>query len=106
MYLKYKDSEKIDELRGDEYCHSSDRNKVCLDYCGFGLFSFMQSVNLWESCNISLLEITAHLGNHALYGGGERGTVEYHIKSKIFDYLNNPKSENGHHRRTESGCRT
>ncbi|MFS8011359.1 hypothetical protein Hanom_Chr14g01308151 [Helianthus anomalus] len=28
MYPKYKDSEKIDELRGDEYCHLSDGNKV------------------------------------------------------------------------------
>ncbi|KAF5779376.1 putative molybdenum cofactor sulfurtransferase [Helianthus annuus] len=92
----YKDSEKIDELRGDEYCHLSDGNKVCLDYCGFGLFSFVQSVNFWESCTISLSEITAHLGNHALYGGGgERGTLEYDIKSKIFDYLNIPESEYG-----------
>ncbi|KAI7746928.1 hypothetical protein M8C21_020657, partial [Ambrosia artemisiifolia] len=49
MYPKYKDSHKIDEIRG----------------------------------------------NHALYGGGERGSVEYDIKSKIFDYLNIPETEYG-----------
>ncbi|KAK9053208.1 hypothetical protein SSX86_029840 [Deinandra increscens subsp. villosa] len=96
MYPKYKSSERIDELRGSEYSHLTDCiSKVCLDYCGFGLFSFVQSVNYWESCTISLSEITAHLGNHALYGGGERGTVEYDIKTKIFDYLNIPENEYG-----------
>ncbi|KAJ0726853.1 hypothetical protein HanPI659440_Chr12g0475121 [Helianthus annuus] len=33
MYPKYKDSEKIDELRGDEYCHLSDGNKC--EFLGF-----------------------------------------------------------------------
>ncbi|KAJ9564420.1 hypothetical protein OSB04_000386 [Centaurea solstitialis] len=97
MYPKYKSSEKIDELRCEEYSHLSDTisPKVCLDYCGFGLFSFLQTVHLWESCTITLSEITAHLSNHALYGGGERGTVEYDIKSRIMDYLNIPESEYG-----------
>ncbi|XP_071692924.1 uncharacterized protein [Rutidosis leptorrhynchoides] len=96
MYPKYKSSEKIDQLRVKEYTHLTDSiSKVCLDYCGFGLFSFVQSVNYWESCTISLSEITAHLGNHALYGGGEKGSVEYDIKTKIYDYLNIPENEYG-----------
>nr|XP_043608723.1 uncharacterized protein LOC122580512 [Erigeron canadensis] len=96
MYPKYKSSERIDQLRASEYSHLAETvSKVCLDYCGFGLFSFMQSISYWESCTISLSEITAHLGNHALYGGGEKGSVEYDIKSKIYDYLNVPENEYG-----------
>lgn len=50
MYPKYKSSEKIDQLRVNEYSHLTDTiSKVCLDYCGFGLFSFLQTVNYWES---------------------------------------------------------
>ncbi|KAL7609710.1 uncharacterized protein LOC111877864 [Lactuca sativa] len=96
MYPKYKSSEKIDQLRVNEYSHLTDTiSKVCLDYCGFGLFSFLQTVNYWESSTITLSEITAHLSNHALYGGGEKGTVEYDIKTRIMDYLNIPENEYG-----------
>ncbi|KAF5791810.1 putative molybdenum cofactor sulfurtransferase [Helianthus annuus] len=96
MYPKYKSSEKIDELRVEEYSHLAESvSKVCLDYCGFGLFSFLQTVNYWESSTIGLSEITANLSNHALYGGGEVGTVEHDIKTRIMDYLNIPENEYG-----------
>ncbi|XAR57838.1 Molybdenum cofactor sulfurtransferase [Bertholletia excelsa] len=96
MYPKYQSSEKIDHLRVDEYSHLSGSNsKVCLDYCGFGLFSFLQSVHYWESSTFSLSEITANLSNHALYGGAEKGTVEHDIKTRIMDYLNIPENEYG-----------
>ncbi|KAL6954268.1 molybdenum cofactor sulfurtransferase [Sarracenia purpurea var. burkii] len=96
MYPKYQSSEKIDHVRGDEYSHLSGSNpKVCLDYCGFGLFSFLQTVHYWESSTFSLSEITANLSNHALYGGAEKGTVEYDIKTRIMDYLNIPENEYG-----------
>ncbi|KAL4577384.1 hypothetical protein LXL04_013493 [Taraxacum kok-saghyz] len=96
MYPRYTSSQKIDQLRVDEYQHLvDDDSKVCLDYCGFGLFSFLQFVNYWESCSISLSEITSNLGNHALFGGREKGTVEYDIKARIMDYLNIPESEYG-----------
>ncbi|KAK9067109.1 hypothetical protein SSX86_014434 [Deinandra increscens subsp. villosa] len=96
MYPKYKSSEKIDQLRVDEYSHLAEIvSKVCLDYCGFGLFSFLQTVNHWESSTIGLSEITANLSNHALYGGGEIGTVEHDIKTRIMDYLNIPENEYG-----------
>ncbi|EOX91279.1 hypothetical protein QUC31_003040 [Theobroma cacao] len=93
MYPKYHSSEKIDQLRSDEYAHLSP--KVCLDYCGFGLFSYVQTLHYWESSTFSLSEITANLSNHALYGGAEKGTVEYDIKSRIMDYLNIPEHEYG-----------
>ncbi|POO02694.1 Glycine dehydrogenase (decarboxylating) [Trema orientale] len=93
MYPKYQSSEKIDQLRSNEYSHLSP--KVCLDYCGFGLFSFLQTLHYWESSTFSLSEITANLSNHALYGGAEKGTVEYDIKARIMDYLNIPENEYG-----------
>ncbi|KAI3777076.1 hypothetical protein L1987_46870 [Smallanthus sonchifolius] len=97
MYPKYQSSEKIDHLRSDDYSHLSESvpPKVCLDYCGFGLFSFLQTVHYWESSTFSLSEITANLSNHALYGGAEKGTVEHDIKTRIMDYLNIPGNEYG-----------
>ncbi|KAK3223109.1 hypothetical protein Dsin_010134 [Dipteronia sinensis] len=93
MYPKYESSDKIDQLRSNEYSHLSP--KVCLDYCGFGLFSYVQTLHYWESSTFSLSEITANLSNHALYGGAEKGTVEYDIKARIMDYLNIPEHEYG-----------
>ncbi|MFS7974057.1 putative molybdenum cofactor sulfurtransferase [Helianthus anomalus] len=94
MYPKYQSTEKIDHLRSDDYSHLSESGpKVCLDYCGFGLFSFLQTVHYWESSTFTLSEITANLSNHALYGGAEKGTVEHDIKTRIMDYLNIPENE-------------
>ncbi|KAL2252304.1 uncharacterized protein LOC105167468 [Sesamum indicum] len=96
MYPKYQSSERIDQLRLDEYSHLSGAgSKVCLDYCGFGLFSLLQTVHYWESSTFSLSEITANLSNHALYGGAENGTIEHDIKTRIMDYLNIPENEYG-----------
>ncbi|VVB18303.1 unnamed protein product [Arabis nemorensis] len=94
MYPKYETSEKVDQLRSNEYAHLLD-SKVCLDYCGFGLFSYVQTLHYWDSCTFSLSEITANLSNHALYGGAESGTVEHDLKTRIMDYLNIPESEYG-----------
>ncbi|XP_071693305.1 uncharacterized protein [Rutidosis leptorrhynchoides] len=94
MYPKYKSTEKVDLLRSDEYSHLSDHlPKVCLDYCGFGLFSFLQTVHYWDTCTFNLSEITTNLTNHALYGGAIKGTIEYDIKIRIMDYLNIPENE-------------
>ncbi|XP_072951355.1 uncharacterized protein [Typha angustifolia] len=96
MYPKYQSSNQIDNLRSDEYSHLlEDGGKVCLDYCGFGLFSYLQNLQYWESSAFSLKEITANLSNHALYGGAEKGTVEHDIKTRIMDYLNIPENEYG-----------
>ncbi|XP_022158238.1 uncharacterized protein LOC111024771 [Momordica charantia] len=92
MYPKYESSEMIDQLRSNEYSHLM---KVCLDYCGFGLFSYVQTLHYWESSTFSLSEIAANLSNQALYGGAERGTVEHDIKSRIMDHLNIPEHEYG-----------
>ncbi|KAI6700126.1 hypothetical protein NL676_014450 [Syzygium grande] len=93
MFPSYQSSQKIDQLRMNEYSHLQP--KVCLDFCGFGLFSYLQSVHYWDSSTFSLSEITANLSNHALYGGAEKGTVEHDIKIRIMDYLNIPENEYG-----------
>ncbi|KAI3794075.1 hypothetical protein L1987_36700 [Smallanthus sonchifolius] len=94
MYPTYKSSEKIDQLRVTEYAHLGDNDsKVCLDYCGFGLFSYLQVVQYCESCSITLSEVTTNLRIHALYGGMETSTVEHDIKTRIMDYLKVPKNE-------------
>ncbi|KAJ0961048.1 hypothetical protein J5N97_000949 [Dioscorea zingiberensis] len=96
MYPKYQASEKVDRLRSDEYHHLSEAGaKVCLDYCGFGLFSYLQSFQDYESSAFGLSEITANLSNHALFGGAEDGTVEHDIKTRIMNYLNIPENEYG-----------
>ncbi|KAM0951516.1 putative molybdenum cofactor sulfurtransferase [Dioscorea sansibarensis] len=97
IYPKFKASEKVDKLRCDEYHHLSEAGtKVCLDYCGFGLFSYLQSFQNYESSAFGLSEITAaNLSNHALFGGAEDGTVEHDIKARIMNYLNIPENEYG-----------
>lgn len=96
MYPKFQSSEKIDYLRSDEYGHLSEAfAKVCLDYCGFGLFSYLQTQQYWESSAFTLSEITANLSNHALYGGADKGTAEHDIKTRIMEYLNIPENEYG-----------
>ncbi|KAL3505229.1 hypothetical protein ACH5RR_035070 [Cinchona calisaya] len=96
LYPRFQSSEKIDQLRSDEYSHLSDHGaKVCLDYCGYGLFSYFQTLQYWDSSAFSLKEITANLSNHALHGGAEDGTVEHDIKTRIMDYLNIPENEYG-----------
>ncbi|XP_078436010.1 uncharacterized protein LOC144706819 [Wolffia australiana] len=101
MYPKYQSSEEIDRLRSAEYAHLCE--KVCLDYCGFGLFSYLQSFQGWDDASSSsssssaftLSEITANLCNHALYGGGESGTAEHDVKARIMEFLSIPESEYG-----------
>ncbi|XP_057542242.1 uncharacterized protein LOC130820755 [Amaranthus tricolor] len=96
MYPKYQSSEKIDQLRLDEYGHlTGPAAKVCLDYCGFGLFSHLQTLYYWDTSSFSLSEMSANLSNHVLYGCAEKGTVEHDIKTRIMDYLNIPDNEYG-----------
>ncbi|GLJ39399.1 hypothetical protein SUGI_0804590 [Cryptomeria japonica] len=42
MYPKFDSTEEVDEIRNDEYGHLEETLKVCSDYCGFGLFSYLQ----------------------------------------------------------------
>ncbi|KAG0468819.1 hypothetical protein HPP92_018147 [Vanilla planifolia] len=94
MYPNYHSSDGIDLIRSYEYSHLDDPGaKVCLDYCGFGLFSYLQTFQQWESSAFSLSEITANLNNHALYGGAEKGTAEDDVKTQVMAYLNIPENE-------------
>lgn len=92
MYPDYASTADVDHLRVDHYSHldAPGAGRVCLDYCGFGLFD-----SSWDSSSASftLHELNANLSNHALYGGAEPGTVENDIKERILEYLNVPASE-------------
>lgn len=44
MYPKFESTEQVDELRSDEYGHLEENLKVCLDYCGFGLFFLLATI--------------------------------------------------------------
>ncbi|XP_076929054.1 uncharacterized protein LOC143593251 [Bidens hawaiensis] len=88
MYPDYGSTEEVDHIRSNEYLP-----KVCLDYCGFGLFSFVQTVHYWESCSFHLSEITANLINYAHAGGAVKGTVEHDIKTRILEYMNISEDE-------------
>ncbi|KAJ4760022.1 Molybdenum cofactor sulfurase [Rhynchospora pubera] len=91
MYPTYTSSNEVDKLRIEEYSHlSAENSRVCLDYCGFGLFSLLQP---YESAAFTLSEITANLKNHALDGGADKGTTEDDIRARIMDYLNIPENE-------------
>ncbi|KAI3965814.1 hypothetical protein MKX01_010771 [Papaver californicum] len=93
MYPKFQSTEMIDQLKSNEYGNLSDYNaKVCLDYCGFGLFSYLQTLQYWESCAFSLLEITANLSNHALYGGAEKGSWSaFKLLAESYPFQTNKK---------------
>ncbi|EAY83723.1 hypothetical protein OsI_38943 [Oryza sativa Indica Group] len=97
MYPDYATTSDVDRLRVEHYSHldaaapgGGAGGRVCLDYCGFGLFD-----SGWDSSSSSftLSELNANLSNHALYGGAEAGTVENDIKERILEYLNVPASE-------------
>ena len=94
VYEKFQSTHAIDRLRSEEYSHING-SKVCLDYCGFGLFSYFQTLQLWESSAFSLSEISVNLSNHVLYGGADPGTAEHDIKARIMEYLNIPESDYG-----------
>uniref|UniRef100_J3NEL7 Aminotransferase class V domain-containing protein n=2 Tax=Oryza brachyantha TaxID=4533 RepID=J3NEL7_ORYBR len=92
MYPDYATTSDVDRLRLEHYSHldAPGAGRVCLDYCGFGLFD-----SGWDSSSSSftLSELNANLSNHALYGGAEAGTAENDIKERILEYLNVPASE-------------
>ncbi|KAF0888928.1 hypothetical protein E2562_020150, partial [Oryza meyeriana var. granulata] len=92
MYPDYTTTADVDRLRLEHYSHLDvpGAARVCLDYCGFGLFD-----SGWDSSSSSftLSELNANLSNHALYGGAEPGTAENDIKERILEYLNVPASE-------------
>ncbi|KAF7057081.1 hypothetical protein CFC21_064413 [Triticum aestivum] len=91
MYPDYASTSDVDRLRLDHYSHldAPGAGRVCLDYCGFGLFD-----SSWDSSSsFTLSELNANLSNHALYGGAEPGTAENDIKERILEYLNVPASE-------------
>ncbi|KAI5063825.1 hypothetical protein GOP47_0020495 [Adiantum capillus-veneris] len=88
IYPRYCDTLAIESLRVQEYAHLEESGRVCLDYCGFGLFSYLQQFEDWESASFALSSLSVNLCSHALFGAAKEGTVECYIRKRIMDYLN------------------
>jgi len=92
MYPKFQIAERVEELRFDKYNHLEQSRKVCLDYCGFGLFSYHQQLHEWESSSFGLSQISVNsLSSHAL--GADQGSIEKDLRKRIMEYLSIPTSE-------------
>ena len=87
MCPRFSETTSIDTLRSTEYSHLQESGRICLDYCGFGLFSYKQQIQEWESSSFSLSRITPNLCAHALYGNAEAGALEKGIYRRIMSYL-------------------
>ena len=83
VYPEYMQTGEIDKVRVTEYAYLNENGHVFLDYCGYGLLA--------EGLGVSY--ISANLPTHALYGGADKGTVEYDIKQRIYQFLNLQESE-------------
>ncbi|KAH7295239.1 hypothetical protein KP509_27G039100 [Ceratopteris richardii] len=92
-FPRYNETSVMDTLRSDEYSHLEDNHRVCLDYCGFGLFSHRQQVEQWDSASFALSNLSVNLYAHALFGAAEEGTVECDIRKRIMTYLNISESD-------------
>ncbi|KAL3701353.1 hypothetical protein R1sor_019375 [Riccia sorocarpa] len=88
IYPQFSQTWVVDEVRDREYSHLLEAEHVCMDYCGFGLFSYYQQVVNKASSSFGLAYISANLATHALYGSAEEGTVEAYIRRRVMDYLN------------------
>lgn len=92
-YPEYLHTVAVDKIRQEEYPHLEESGHICLDYCGYGLFS--ESQQRWQksSSSFGLAYISANLPTHALYGNADAGTAEFDIKCRVCSYLNIQESE-------------
>ncbi|KAA8533786.1 hypothetical protein F0562_031303 [Nyssa sinensis] len=103
-YPQYSETNRIDQIRAQEYHHLSLSNHICLDYIGIGLFSHSQ---LQTQCSpaipvasssspppqtsdfpffsISYKSVNLKL---QLLHGGQASELESAIKKRIVDFLN------------------
>ncbi|KAH7352581.1 hypothetical protein KP509_19G052700 [Ceratopteris richardii] len=93
IYPRYSETLGIESLRVQEYAHLEESGRVCLDYCGFGLFSYLQQSEDWESASFTLSSLSVNLCSHAIFGAANEGTVECDIRKRIMNYLNIQENE-------------
>ncbi|KAL9678411.1 hypothetical protein QQ045_016255 [Rhodiola kirilowii] len=90
-FPQYTETCHADEIRAREYYHLSDRQHVCLDYIGHGLFSFHQMNQADPTpSNFPFFEVSyksVNLSWLILYGGQESET-ESRIRNRIMSFLN------------------
>jgi selenocysteine lyase/cysteine desulfurase len=83
----------MDAVRAAEYSHLRESGRVCLDYCGLGLFSYRQQIEEWESASFAHSKIPVSLAWGAIYGGAQSGAMERVIRERIMSYLKIDKAE-------------
>ncbi|KAH8935322.1 hypothetical protein BDL97_17G022300 [Sphagnum fallax] len=94
VYVRYDETEEVDHLRAEEYYHFAERDHVCLDYSGFGLFSQSQQfTEQASSSSFGLAYVSANLLVHTLYGMAAEGTLEFDIQRRIMKYMNISESD-------------
>ncbi|CAM6105347.1 unnamed protein product [Calypogeia fissa] len=92
-YPNFSETFEVDDLRDREFFHLEESQHVCMDYCGFGLFSYYQQITNKATASFGLAYVAANLPTHALYGAADEGTVEFYIRKRVMDYLNINDSE-------------
>jgi hypothetical protein len=94
VYVRYDETEEVDHLRAEEYYHFAERDHVCLDYSGFGLFSLSQQfTEQASSSSFRLAYVSTNLLVHTLYGMAAEGTLEFDIQRRIMKYMNISESD-------------
>ncbi|CAM6038788.1 unnamed protein product [Sphagnum compactum] len=94
VYVRYDETGEVDHLRAEEYYHFAERDHVCLDYSGFGLFSQSQQfTEQASSSSFGLAYVSANLLVHTLYGMAAEGTLEFDIQRRIMKYMNISESD-------------
>lgn len=107
-YQQYTETDRIDEIRVQEYYHLSLANHVCLDYIGIGLFSFSQFHNQLSLAYSTASTSSAPVQNNSqisdfplfslsfrsvnlkseLTASTQDSKLEVAVKKRIMDFLN------------------
>ncbi|KAL8141509.1 hypothetical protein V2J09_014541 [Rumex salicifolius] len=107
-YPRYIETDRIDEIRAQEFYHLSLADHVCLDYIGIGLFSFSQFHNQLSlayptaSTSSEPVQSNSQVSEFPLFGLSFRSVnlktelitstkdsrLEVAIKKRIMDFLN------------------
>ncbi|KAI3731282.1 hypothetical protein L1987_62470 [Smallanthus sonchifolius] len=97
-YPKYSDTARVDRIRGQDYYHLSIGKRICLDYIGIGLFSYLQlqtQRSLVPSSSdldsdflfFNTIYKSVNLKSQLLHGG-EGSEFESSIRRRIMEFMN------------------
>ncbi|XP_076918442.1 uncharacterized protein LOC143578860 [Bidens hawaiensis] len=85
-YPNYRETDRADRIRDQEYYQLTLSNHVCLDYIGHGLFSYSQQLHS-NAPFFTIRYKSVNLYTHITHGGQEP-EFESVIKERIFRFMN------------------